>query len=251
MVTPLAETMQSRTSSRRKMAGKETREGMSVGMSLTLCTATSMVSSKRASSSSLMKIPLPPICVSCAWGSLSPEVLMMTISASTPAAENRRLRTYSACHFASTLPRVPMRRCLTASPGEKGRDRAGLRRFESCGALLANARAQRFDQADELDAGLPGEELAHVFVHDDFGTRDLAFARVAILLHNFGEVVDVIDVKIVEIGGSRLDVARNAQIHEEEGAIGTSGHGLFENLARQDGFFRGDRGHHDVGSEER
>src|SRR5712692_9810083 len=81
--------------------------------------------------------------------------------------------------------------------------------------------------------------------------RGTSLSRLAILLHNFGEVVDVIDVKIVEIGGSRLDVARNAQIHEEEGAIGTSGHGLFQNLARDDRFFRSDRGDDHVGGEER
>ena len=55
-------TRQSRTSSRLQTAGNIRRDGVSVGMSFTLCTARSMVSSSRASSSSFMKMPLLPTC---------------------------------------------------------------------------------------------------------------------------------------------------------------------------------------------
>ncbi len=130
-------TRQSRTSSRRQTAGNISREGMSVGTSFTLCTARSIVSSSSASSSSLINIPFPPICGSGARCILSPLVLMMTISASTPVAANSCLRTDSACHLASMLPRVPIRRILTASPGSKETDRATPRRFESFAGVLS------------------------------------------------------------------------------------------------------------------
>src|SRR5207245_9700151 len=61
---------------------------------------------------------------------LSPMLLITPISPPRPVAANNFLRTDSACHLASTLPRVPIRRILTASPGKKETGRAALRRFE-------------------------------------------------------------------------------------------------------------------------
>src|SRR2546430_10105797 len=130
-------TRQSRTSSRRQTAGNINLEGISVGTSFTLCTARSIVSSSSASSSSLINIPLPPICVSGACCILSPLVLMITISASTPVATNSFLRTDSACHLASMLPRVPIRKILTAFPCSKETRRAALRHFESFDEVLS------------------------------------------------------------------------------------------------------------------
>ena len=129
-------TRQSRTSSRLQTAGNIRREGTSVGMSFTLCTARSIVSSSRASSSSLMKMPLLPICATGAFSILSPAVLITTISGSIPVAAKSRLRTNSACHFASRLPRVPMRKVLKASPDSKGTGRARPRHFAPSGASL-------------------------------------------------------------------------------------------------------------------
>jgi hypothetical protein len=75
-----------------------------------------------------------------------------------------------------------------------------------------------------------------VLFDDEFGAGDFAFASVAVLFDDFGEVVDVVDVEIVKIGGG-IDVAGDAEIHDEEGAIGARGHGGFEGQAREDGFF--------------
>ena len=81
---------------------------------------------------------------------------------------------------------------------------------------------------------------------DYFGARDFAFASVAILLDDFGKVVNVVDVEVVKIRGGGIDVARNTEIHHEESAIGARGHGAFENLASQDGFFGRDGRDHDI-----
>src|SRR5437867_1515273 len=130
-------TRQSRTSPRRQTAGNISREGVSVGTSFTLCTARSMVSPSSASSSSLIKIPLPPICIRGACCILSPAVLMTTISASIPVAAKSCFRMNSACHFASRLPRVPIRRVLTASHAPKEIGPATLPRFESFAGVLS------------------------------------------------------------------------------------------------------------------
>src|SRR4029077_16449323 len=118
------------------------------------------------------------------------------------------------------------------------------------GALFADAGTQGVDQADELDAGLPGEKFADVFFDDDFGARDFPFAGVTILLDDFGEVVDVVDVEVVEIRGGGIDIAGDAEIHDEESAIGAGGHGGFENLAGQDRLFGGDGRDEDIRSGE-
>jgi len=97
---------------------------------------------------------------------------------------------------------------------------------------------------------LPGKKFANVLFDDEFGAGDFAFAGVAILLDDFGEVVDVVDVEVVKIGGGGIDVAGQAEIHEEEGAIGARGHGGFESLAREDGLFGSDGRDYDVWSGE-
>src|SRR5712672_442129 len=113
--------------------------------------------------------------------------------------------------------------------------------IEACanegGALFANAGTQSVDQADQFDAGLPGEEFADVLFDDKFGAGDFAFAGAAILSHDFSEVVDVVDVEVVEICGVGIYVAGDSQIHYEERAIGTRGHGGFQDGARQYGLF--------------
>jgi len=57
------------------------------------------------------------------------------------------------------------------------------------GTLFANTGAQRIDQADEFDAGLPGEKFADVLFYDGFGAGNFTFAGGAILLDDFGEVL--------------------------------------------------------------
>ena len=48
---------------------------------------------------------------------------------------------------------------------------------------------------------------------DEFGAGDLAFAGAPILLDDFGEVVDVVKIEIVEIRGGGIDIAGDAEIH--------------------------------------
>src|SRR4029077_5166558 len=84
------------------------------------------------------------------------------------------------------------------------------------GTLFSDTRTQRIDEADELDAGLPGEKFADVLFDDAFGAGDFAFAGVTILLDDFGEVVNVVDVEVVEIRGRGIDVARNAETTHKE-----------------------------------
>ena len=164
------------------------------------------------------------------------------------------MRTNSACHLASRLPRVPMRRCFTAFSGRRGTNRGGLRRFEFCGEFAFAAQSlggldeeffeqlvhQDFDaivvlvaevtellrgasagtrrdlratvnaelnQSDEFDAGLPGKKFADVLFDDGFGARDFVFSSLAILLHDVGKIVHVVDVDVVELGGRGFDVA--------------------------------------------
>ena len=52
---------------------------------------------------------------------------------------------------------------------------------------------------------------------DGFGARNFRFAGVAILLDDLAEVVDVVEVEAVEAGGFRIDVARHAEIDDEDG----------------------------------
>src|SRR4029077_1778630 len=90
---------------------------------------------------------------------------------------------------------------------------------------------ESLDEANEFDAGLPGEKFADVLFDDRFRAGDFAFARLAILLHDVGEVVHVVDVDVVELGGGGFDVARKSKIHDEERAIAAGGHGGFLDVA--------------------
>ena len=86
---------------------------------------------------------------------------------------------------------------------------------------------------------------------DGFGAGDFAFAGLAVLLHDVGEVVHVVDVDVVEVGGGGFDVAGHAEVHEKQRAIAAGGHGGFEDVALEDGFFGAHRGDDDVGFEQR
>src|SRR5258706_15356350 len=103
-------------------------------------------------------------------------------------------------------------------------------------ALFADAGAQSINQTNELEGGLPGEKFADVLFDYGFGAGDFTFAGGAILLDDFGEVFDVVDVEVVEVGGGGIDIAGDAEVHYEESAIRTSGHDGFENRSREDRF---------------
>src|SRR5688572_1283078 len=85
--------------------------GSSVGTSLSECTAASIRPSRRASSSSLVNTPLPPIAESGRSRSRSPPVTTLSVVISRLAwAAASAVPTTSAWASASALPRVPMRR---------------------------------------------------------------------------------------------------------------------------------------------
>src|SRR5260370_6822624 len=46
--------------------------------------------------------------------------------------------------------------------------------------------------------------------------------------------------------GGGIDIARDTEIHQEESAIGTRGHGVFQNFSRQNGFLGGNGRDDDV-----
>src|SRR5436309_13187331 len=68
----------------------------------------------------------------------------------------------------------------------------------------------------------------------------------AILLHDFREVVDVVDVEVVQIGGGWVDVAWDAEVHDEKRAIRTRRHSLLKSLPRKYCILRGDGRNDDI-----
>mmetsp|Transcript_2390 Transcript_2390/g.5409 ORF Transcript_2390/g.5409 Transcript_2390/m.5409 type:complete len:260 (+) Transcript_2390:319-1098(+) len=109
----LLEMRTSRTSSRGSMQGNSIPSGRYVGTSFIECTAMSMRPSSSASSSSRVNSPLPPMSASGWSSTLSPVVLMMTISKrpsslSSGNAPLSRSRVMYACAMASGEPRVPI-----------------------------------------------------------------------------------------------------------------------------------------------
>ena len=124
-------------------------------------------------------------------------------------------------------------------------------RAQERGAIFAQTRAKSFDQSDKFDAGLPGKKFADVLFNDGLGARDFAFASLAILLHDVGEIVHVVDVNVIEFGCGCFDVAWHAEIHDKERAIAASGHGGFQDLARQHRLFGADGGNDHVRLEQR
>ena len=103
----------SRTSSRSRTAPIARPSGIAVGTSLKLCTARSMRSSNRATSSSFVKSPFSPIFASGASRILSPVVLIVCTSMTIPEkSSSKSAFTWRVCQSASSLPRVPMRTLL-------------------------------------------------------------------------------------------------------------------------------------------
>ena len=110
-------TITSKGSARVGKASSTSPSGCAPGMSLRLWTAKSMRPSSIASSSSLMKSPLPPISMSGRSSTRSPSVLMTTRSMVSPGcAASSSSVMWSACQSASGLPRVPSRRSCFILP---------------------------------------------------------------------------------------------------------------------------------------
>jgi hypothetical protein len=87
--------------------------GRLVSTSFIECTAQSMAPVSSARSSSLVQSALPPISASGRSCTMSPVVLMMTISTVTPCAATKASRTIPAWTSASGEPRVPSRIWVT------------------------------------------------------------------------------------------------------------------------------------------
>mmetsp|Transcript_44 Transcript_44/g.177 ORF Transcript_44/g.177 Transcript_44/m.177 type:complete len:289 (+) Transcript_44:329-1195(+) len=101
------------TSSRGNMHGNTIPSGKYVGTSFIECTAMSMRPSSKASSSSRVNKPLPPISANGWSKTLSPVVLMMQISNAPSSASSGKFsfnksRVMYACASASGDPRVPI-----------------------------------------------------------------------------------------------------------------------------------------------
>ena len=100
-------------------------------------------------------------------------------------------------------------------------------------ALLVKAAAQIVDNRRRLHTRAPAFEFLDVLGDDRFGARNFGLARALILLDDFAEIVDVVEIKIVEARRVRRDVARNAQIDDENRPPAARGESAFEHLARQ------------------
>src|SRR5712692_7004702 len=91
-----------------------------------------------------MNTPLAPIWLKLTCWNLSPEVLMMTRSAFTPATRRKLSATFFACQSARALPRVPIRTGFKASPGPGETHRGGLQDSEVfCEARECRGGARR------------------------------------------------------------------------------------------------------------
>src|SRR5579862_4685472 len=115
------------------------------------------------------------------------------------------------------------------------------------GALVLELASQGIDHAYDFDAGLPSKKFSDVLVHDGFGARNFTLAGAAILLDDESQVVNVVEVEVVETGGSGIHIAGQAEIHDEERAVAPCGHGPFEHSALERGLFRGNAGNNHVG----
>ena len=104
----IGRTMASRGSSRGSTALMLRPGGSCPGRSLALCTATSIVSSRSASSISLTNTDFPPTSDRTAWVSRSPVVVMVMSSQVGPPDRVRAAAAARACHRASGLPLVPI-----------------------------------------------------------------------------------------------------------------------------------------------
>ena len=119
----------SRTSARLRQAAMTMPSGSAVGRSLAEWTARSMRPESSASSISLVNSPLPPASASGRSVMRSPVVRIGAIAAAMPMPESA-VRTASACHSASGLPRVPM-------------VRVAVRVSTDCNSSIRGVRGQR------------------------------------------------------------------------------------------------------------
>ena len=85
-----------------------------------------------------------------------------------------------------------------------------------------------------------------MLVHNALSFGNLALASAAILLHDFAQVVAMVDVDVVKFSGVGSYIPRHAQVHQKQCAIPPCRHRSLEDLAPQKRFFHADRGHYDI-----
>src|ERR1700675_2210021 len=71
--------------------------------------------------------------------------------------------------------------------------------------------------------------------HDGFGPRNLRLARFLVLLDDFAEIVNVVEVEVVETVCAGIHVARHAEIDQEYRAAATRLDGALKQVAREHG----------------
>ena len=81
--------------------------------------------------------------------------------------------------------------------------------------MFAKMLAKIVHDRTGFERGAPRFKFFHVFGDDGFGTRDFGFAGAFILLDDFAEIVDVVEIQIVEVRCIGIDVARHAEVHDE------------------------------------
>ena len=113
-------------------------------------------------------------------------------------------------------------------------------------ALFAHFCAEFIDQTHKLNACLPGKKPSNVLFHDAIGLGNLIFARVAVLRHDFSEIIDVVKIDVVKLSHTGVNIPRQAEIHEEQRAIRALLHGLLDDFTAQDRFFGGHGRNNDV-----
>src|SRR5579859_3477302 len=119
-------------------------------------------------------------------------------------------------------------------------------RGEQRAPLRIEAAAKRIEQASGLKARLPSEKFRHMLLDDRLDARKFRLARFLVLHDDFAEVVDIEEVDVVEALGVRVNIARHAEINDEQSASGPRSHGAFDNRARQNVLGTGNGGDDNV-----
>src|SRR3977135_757522 len=100
-------------------------------------------------------------------------------------------------------------------------------------AFGGQLRAKVSEDGAGRNSGLPVHEFLDLLFDDGFYPGNFRLARFLVLLHDFGQVVDVIQIRVVEIADAGRDVARDAEINHQQSAIAAAPHGALDRRARQ------------------
>jgi hypothetical protein len=85
-------------------------------------------------------------------------------------------------------------------------------------AVALGPAAQVDDRRHRGAPFLPGAEGGHLLRDQRLGLVDGAAARIGALLHHAAQVVDAVEEHVLERGDLALDVARDGEVDDEDGA---------------------------------